>query len=229
MCNYYARRLSVDELQRIFLFPERPNLPPRTVVRPTDSESVVAIGKDGGRHFVAMRWGLVPFWAKDMKIGATMTNARAETILAKAAFREPLRRGRRCLVPVDGFFEFTGPKGAKQPHYFVPRDGGVLAFAGLWDRWRGPRDAPLSEPMLSYTIATTSANALMAPVHDRMPVLLSCARQWERWLSPEAGEAELLALLQPPPDDLLTTYPVSRDLLKLADPGPELLEAPNSA
>ena len=229
MCNFYANRRSVDELQRAFAFPERPNLEPRTVVRPTNVQHVVARGQDDGRHLVPMRWGLVPPWAKDVKTGLTTTNARSETLTVKPMFREPFAKGRRCLVPLDGFFEFSGPKGAKQPHLFRPRDGRVLAFAGLWERWRGPKEAPLDTPLLSYTFATTRANAVMDPIHDRMPVLLAGPDAWDLWLSPDASETDLIGLLRPAPDELLETFPVARDLLRLKEPGPEALAPLNSA
>ena len=229
MCNFYTRRLTVDELSRAFGFPERPNLEPRIVVRPTNVEHVVAVGQDGGRHLVPMRWGLVPPWAKDLKTGLTTTNARSETITEKGMFAQPFRKGRRCLVVLDGFFEFSGPKGAKQPHLFRPREGGFMVFAGLWEQWRGPREAPLDEPLLSYTFATTTANAVMAPLHHRMPVLLTSREAQDLWLSQDADEADLLALLRPAPDDLLEVFPIGRELLRLNEPGPEALERLNSA
>src|SRR5271154_847494 len=116
MCNYYDRHRDIARLQQAFLFAELPNHEPRYVVRPTNTERVVAIGKDGGRHFTPMRWGLVPPWASDLKMGLTLFNARSETIPEKRTFSVPFTKGRRCLVPVDGFFEFSGSKGAKQPH-----------------------------------------------------------------------------------------------------------------
>ena len=181
MCNYYDRHRDPRNLQAAFRFPELPNMEPRYVVRPTNVERVV-VEQNGGRHLVSMRWGLVPFWAKDIKTGLTMFNAQSEKILEKRSFSEPLRRGRRCLVPVDGFFEFTGERGAKQPHYFKRRDDRVMAFAGLWESWRGPKDAPLAEPLLSFTFATTAPNAVVTPFHNRMPVLLSTPEEWDAWL-----------------------------------------------
>jgi putative SOS response-associated peptidase YedK len=180
MCNYFARYREPGRLKVSLRFVDPlPNLEPRYVVRPTDTERVVAIGKDGQRHFVAMRWGLVPFWAKDVKTGLTLFNWRGEDVLRKRIFAEPLTRGRRCLVPCDGFFEFTGPAGAKQPYLFQPRDGRPMAFAGLWDQWRGPPEQPRSEPLLSFSIATVVPNATVAPYHDRMPVVFSRGAEWD--------------------------------------------------
>jgi len=222
MCNYYDRHRDPRNLQAMFRFPELPNMEPRYVVRPTNTERVV-IWQNGGRHLVSMRWGLVPFWTNDVKTGLTMYNAQSETILEKRSFSEPLRRGRRCLVPVDGFFEFTGERGGKQPHYFKPRDDRMMAFAGLWESWRGPLDAPLDEPLLSFTFATCAPNAVVVPIRSRMPVLLSTPEEWDAWLSPDAEPLALTDLLRPAPDVLLETFPVTRELLKIKEPGPEVL------
>lgn len=124
---------------------------------------------------------------------------------------------------------FSGPKGAKQPHLFRPREGGFIVFAGLWEQWREPKEGPLDKPLLSYTFATTTANAVMAPLHHRMPVLLATRGAQDRWLSQDADEGDLLALLRPAPDDLLEVYPIGRELLKLKEPGSEALERLNSA
>ncbi len=129
-------------------------------------------------------------------------------------------------MPVDGFFEFSGPKGQKQPHYFTARDGRLMAFAGLWASWKGPAAAPLAEPLLSYTFATCEPNAVMAPIHNRMPVMLYEKAQCDRWLDRDADPDALVAdLLKPAPDDLLVEYKVTRELLKLKEPGPEALTA----
>ena len=225
MCNYYSRTKPVSDLQRAFGFVgPLPNLEPRYVVRPTDTEHVVAIGKDGARHFPAMRWGLVPPASPDIKTGLTLFNARAETIQQKRIFAEPFAKGRRCLVPVDGFYEFTGPKGAKQPHLFRPRYGSIMAFAGLWERWRGPRDAPLEAPLLSYTFITTEPNAVAAPVHNRTPVVLAEPASWDAWLDPAAEPDELMKMLRAAPDDLLEVFPVTHDLLRIKVPDASVLE-----
>ena len=154
MCNFFTRHREPRNLRGAFRFPELPNDPPRWVVRPTDTERVVAVGKDGQRHAVPMRWGLVPYWAKDVKTGLTLFNWQSETVMQKNTFAEPFKHGHRCLVPCDGFFEFTGPKGKKQPWLFKRRDDQVMAFAGLWEQWHGPKGAPLAEPLLSFSIAT---------------------------------------------------------------------------
>ncbi|HEX4113781.1 MAG TPA: SOS response-associated peptidase [Stellaceae bacterium] len=226
MCNFFTRHREPRNLAAAFRFPELPNDPPRWVVRPTDTERVVAVGKDGQRHAIPMRWGLVPYWAKDIKTGLTLFNWQSETVMEKRTFAEPFKRGHRCLVPCDGFFEFTGEKGNKQPWLLKPKDNRVMAFAGLWDQWKGPQDAapaPLAAPLLSFSIATCAPNATVAPIHDRMPVLFAREAEWDAWLHPDAAPDELKKMLVPAPDDLLDAFPVSRDLLRTKEPGPELL------
>ncbi len=225
MCNYYGRHRPASELQKAFGFVDPiPNLEPRYVVRPTDTERVVAIGKDGARHFPAMRWGLVPPASPDIKTGLTLFNARAETILEKRIFAEPFTRGRRCLVPVDGFYEFTGPKGQKQPHLFRPRDGRIMAFAGLWESWRVRGSVATDPPLLSFSIITTEPNAVAAPIHNRMPVVLADPPSWDAWLDPASQPDELIKMLRPADDDLLEVFPVTRNLLRIKAPDAGVLE-----
>lgn len=212
----------VAELARLFGVPERPNLAPRWNVAPTQEIAVIRArppagedgdGQEGADHrpaaqLVPMRWGLVPFWAKDAGIGARMINARADTLAEKPAFREALKR-RRCLIPADGFYEWSGGAGRKQPHYIHRRDGGLLAFAGLWESWRGPKgEPPLDPPLLTATIVTTEANATLRTLHERMPVILP-EGDHARWLDPATPPEQALALLRPAADDLLLAVPVS--------------------
>ncbi len=190
---------------------------------------VYVVRDDGSvRRVEAMRWGLVPFWAKDPSIGSKMINARSETVAEKSAFRNAFRK-KRCIVPADGFYEWKklgGPKvsgrPAKQPMYVHRADGEPLAFAGLWEVWRDPT-APDTE-LHSCTILTTSANATMRPVHDRMPVILPPSA-WDAWLDPAPADAETLGkLLVPAPDNLLELQPVSTDVNNVRNRGPHLLD-----
>lgn len=200
----------VAELGRMFGFPERLNLAPRWNVAPTQEVPVLRAAGEGdepGPHLVPMRWGLVPFWAKDAGIGSKMINARADTLAQKPAFREALKR-RRAVLPADGFYEWRLEGGKKMPLYIRRRDGLPLAFAGLWESWKGPKEAPLPQPLLTATIVTTDANAPLRALHDRMPVILD-PDGWRRWLDPATPVAEAEALLRPAPDDLLELIPVS--------------------
>lgn len=154
-----------------------PPLEPRDQVFPTQEAPVVPNLRP--RRLEMFRWGLIPAWAKDMTIGSRLINARAETLDQKPSFREPLKL-RRCLVPADGFYEWASHGPGLKTRFLIRRvDGGIFAFAGLWDVWRSPD----GNVVYSFTIITTLANSLVAPIHDRMPVILP-KNLWERWLSP---------------------------------------------
>jgi putative SOS response-associated peptidase YedK len=197
------------------------NAPPRYNAAPTDLLLTVRYNpKTGLRALDPLRWGLVPHWARDAKIGASLTNARAETIADKPAFRDAFAR-RRCLVPVDGFYEWHRPdKGAKQPYAFAhpANDEGErppLALAGLWESWR---DAD-GQILRTMTLVTTAANGVMAPIHDRMPVILAAA-DWAVWLGEQAGDAALM--MQPCAEHLLDHWPVSSAVGNVRNQGAEL-------
>ena len=211
MCGRYSVTLPVEALARVFGFAERPNLAPRWNLAPTQQAPVVRLRdgggiEDGGRRLVMLRWGLVPAWAKDVSMGATLINARAETVAEKPAFRGAFRK-RRCLVPADGFYEWKAEGKVKQPWRIQRPDGAPFAFAGLWESWQ-PKEAGAA-PLESFTIVTTDANATLAPVHHRMPVILTTAEAQARWLDPAAAPDALQALLTAAPDDFLTAFRVS--------------------
>jgi len=147
------------------------------------------------RVLVALRWGLVPRWAKDPKIGHRLVNARAESAAEKPAFRDALRR-RRCLVPVDGFYEWTSTGGPRAPWSVTSPAGDLLAIAALWERWRDPA-APAAPPLETCVLLTTGASASVRPVHDRMPVIVA-PEDWARWLDPaERDPAQLANVMAP--------------------------------
>jgi putative SOS response-associated peptidase YedK len=183
-----------------------PNIRPRYNAAPTQSVPVVLRdGEDGSRHLETLRWGLIPFWAKDPKIGYTMINAKAETVAEKPAYREAFK-ARRCLIPAEAFYEWKklGPK-EKQPYAFVMKDRGLFAFAGLWERWK---DKASGEIVRSCTIVTTTPNEVCAPIHDRMPVILN-AENYGKWLGEEDTDpVRLLMMLKPFPAERMTSYPV---------------------
>jgi len=176
----------------------------------TPSRDVYVVRVDERERILdCARWGLVPGWADDPAIGARLINARSETAAEKPSFRSAFRR-RRCLVPVDGFYEWSVVPGQrrKQPWFFSAREGGPLAFAGLWESWRSAT-SPEDPPLLTCTILTRAPNDVVAPIHDRMPVILRRS-QWGEWLDPELDDPDLVgSLLGPVPDDLLTVWPVS--------------------
>jgi putative SOS response-associated peptidase YedK len=178
------------------------------------------------RRLDALRWGLVPSWAKDLSVGNRMINARAESLLAKNAYRRAFER-RRCLIPADGFFEWQKVPGrrTKQPYYLCGRDGEPLALAGLWEVWRDPATEGASATWLrSCTIVTTSANEVVAALHDRMPVILP-ASAWDAWLDPDNHDTEALErLLVPAPAGLLAVHPVADDVGNVRNQGPHLIE-----
>lgn len=172
----------------------------------------------GRRILQTMRWGLIPSWAKDKKIGASTINARADTLDAKPAFRDAWRAGRRCLVVADGYYEWRQPD--KQPFAIALANRGPMAFAGLWETWRVPDGGEIK----SFTIVTTSANPLLAPVHDRMPVILA-TEHWPAWLGEfEASQADLRALLKPYPAELMATWPVDRRVGNVRNDSPDLFD-----
>ena len=172
-------------------------------VAPTDRVYAVA-EHEGERRLGRFRWGLIPFWAKERGIGSRHINARAETVASKAAFRESFA-ARRCLIPADGFFEWQKRPKGKLPHYVFRSDGDPLALAGLWASWRDP---DTEERVVSCTIITTEPNALVAPIHDRMPVILP-AESWERWLDREFDDAVALQAMLAPSVEEMAAHPVS--------------------
>ncbi len=226
MCGRYVSASPPDELARYFgTKAPAAELEQSFNVAPTNEVYTVRFDA-GARSLTAMTWGLVPFWAKDRKVGSRMINARSETAAEKPAFRRAFG-WRRCLIPADGFFEWAKIPGEKRKQpYFIHRDDDErLVFAGLWERWT-PKDAEgeyLEEETLeTCTILTTSANATIAPVHDRMPVLLAPGR-WDDWLNPDTDPASLRPLLQPAPEGLLVLRPVTTMVNSVRNKGPELV------
>jgi putative SOS response-associated peptidase YedK len=222
MCGRYLLTSPVDLLRQLFRFMERPNLGPRYNIAPTQEVPIVRLSRDGDRReLIQVRWGLVPYWADDMKIGNRMINARAETIERAPAFREAFQR-RRCLVPADGFYEWRKDGKQRQPLLIRRRDQAPFAFAGLWERWRQPD----GQVLRSCTIATCPPNALLAEIHNRMPVILA-AEDHDRWLDPAADDGK--ALLRPCPADWLEALEVSPRVNSPANDDPECLAPPRAA
>jgi putative SOS response-associated peptidase YedK len=182
--------------------------PPRSLrynIAPSQPIAAVrAVPAGSGRELALLRWGLIPSWSKDPAIGNRLINARAETAKEKPSFRNAFRQ-HRCLIPTSGFYEWLRWERGKQPYFVRMRDGHPFAFAGLWDRWESPEEGAIE----TCTILTTAANAVLAPIHDRMPVILP---PWEysRWLDPSIKDPDSLApLLVPFPPEEMLAYPVN--------------------
>jgi len=223
MCGRYTLTTPLDGLRALFDFPERPNLARRANIAPTQQVLVVRGGAGRARHASTMRWGLVPRWAKDLSIGAKMINARAESLSEKPAYRQAFAC-RHCLIVADGFYEWQAREaGGKQPFRIARTDGRPFAFAGLWESWHGP-EAAAAPAIESCTIVTTAANALLRPIHARMPVLLFDAPEFDTWLDPQASPAALDALLGTRDTTSLIAYPVSPRVNKVANDDLSLLD-----
>jgi len=238
MCGRFVSSHSPDKIAEFFGASfEGDALPPNYNVAPTSDVYGVVAGADGHRHIELFHWGLVPSWAKETKVGAKMINARAETIGEKPVFKGLFKK-HRVIIPMDGFYEWQqggqgapltkSGKPAKTPMYIHRPDGEPLAAAGLWATWRDRTAGPDAPWLHSCTIITTSANAVMAKVHDRMPVFLP-ATAWHEWLDPANGDlAGLQRLLAPAPEHLLEMHAVSTAVNNVRNKGPELIEPDTS-
>jgi putative SOS response-associated peptidase YedK len=207
MCGRFALKAPPRSIQEHFHLLEISDLSPRYNVAPSQSVAVI-------RHFPQhpfprldmLRWGLIPGWASDMKIGYRMINARGETLAQKPSFRTAYKK-RRCLVAADGFYEWSHAGGQKQPFYVHLKSGDVFGFAGLWESWNNPEGGILE----SCTIITSAANALIGKIHDRMPVILS-PEHYEAWLHYTTPAQTLQQLLVPYPADKMETYRVGSEV-----------------
>lgn len=219
MCGRYKLTATMQELAAMLhagIDPRLDKLPRRYNVAPTNMMPIVRV-VDGARLLLPARWGLVPFWARDLKIGSTMINARSETLFEKPAFRESLQK-RRCLVVVDGFYEWAADGSRKAPRLIAFDDGRPFTLAGLWSCWQG-------EPgeVETFTIVTTAANETLARVHDRMPVLVD-DRDREEWLDPDHATVDLERLSAPRPWPGVTLRAVSSRVGNVRNDDPALLE-----
>ncbi len=207
MCGRYYRRSDKQRIAEAFRVgvPPRFDILPDYNVAPQTFQPVVRRSRDTGeRELALLRWGLIPFWAKDAKIGARTINAKAETVTTSPLFREAIQR-RRCLIPADGFFEWQKIDAkVRQPWAMALRDGSMLALAGLWERWKDPAS---DQPLETYTVITTDPNELTARIHDRMPVILA-PKDYERWLAPADPARLPIDLLRPLPAEAMTAWKV---------------------
>lgn len=220
MCGRYTISIPIEELIIRYLVQESTlsKYMPRYNAAPMQFIPAV-IGSKSGNRLGGLRWGLVPAWAKDDKIGSNMINARTETLTEKPAFNR-LLSSRRCIIPADGFYEWQQRSGSKQPYRIVLRDERVFSFAGLYDIWSDPEGNKLA----TCTIITTQPNRLMSDIHNRMPVILRAEDEAE-WLDREnMNVSSLLKLLQPYESEKMRAYPVSAAVGNVRNDYPELLE-----
>ena len=217
MCGRYTLIADIGDLAQRFEFDGTDfSYDPGYNIVPT--ESVLTVRNIDGREAAFARWGLIPFWAKDPKIGAQMINARAETVAEKPAFRNALKK-RRCLVIADGYYEWQKTPVGKRPFRIVLRSGEPFAMAGLWETWKDPQ----GNVVPSCTIITTAANDYIASIHNRMPVILPRESE-EMWLEPGVEDpATLTGILTPYPDEGMDAYEVSTMVNYAHNNGPEVL------
>jgi putative SOS response-associated peptidase YedK len=194
MCGLYSFRKSPAETRTLFNYLEPADFPPRQYVTPGGPMAIVRQDRTG-RHFALVRWGFIPGWVKEPQPGKPLINARAETVLEKPSFRNAIRR-RRCLIPADGFYEWEGDvPGKKRPHFIEPVARNLIAFAGIWEHWMGADGSELE----TAAIITTEANAEVATIHTRSPVVIA-PESFDHWLDCENVEAtEVAPLMRPAP------------------------------
>jgi len=218
MCGRYTLTSAPEAIRALFRFEEQPNFPPRYNIAPTQPIPIVRL-VNGKRQFALVRWGLLPSWVKDPKAFSLIINARGESVLDKPAFRAAMKY-RRCLIPADGFYEWQRGGVRKRPYYVRAKNGRPLAYAGLWETWMGPN----GEELETAAIVTTDANATLAPIHERMPVVVP-PEAFDLWLNCAHVDAETAAaLIQPAPDDLLEAYEISTAVNRVANDDARLIE-----
>jgi len=222
MCGRVVQHTPLHEIRVLF---ETVNPLPNSTATyngaPTDTLPVVRLDREGRRSLDLLRWGLIPYWAKDRSIGPRCINAMCETLANKPAFREAFRR-RRCLVPADFFYEWQKLPAGKQPYAIGLAEGSPMAFAGLWERWNDPEAG--GQPLHTFSIITGPPNELCAPIHNRMPVILP-REAWRRWLGEDAADGDdLAALLRPYPAQLMRAYKVRQQVGNVRNNSADLLD-----
>jgi putative SOS response-associated peptidase YedK len=219
MCGRYASILPPEHLARVFgTVNPLPNLQPTWNMAPTKDAPVVLRHAEGGeRHLAALKWGLVPYFTKDLKKARKPINARCETVATSGMFRAAFAK-HRCLVPAAAYYEWRDdPDGGKTPFAVARVDGNPVAFAGIWEEWQSPE----GETLRTFATMTTEANRLLAAIQDRMPVIIE-REDWPLWLGETEGDP--VTLLRAVAEDVLRVWPVGKEVGKVKNDGPQLLE-----
>jgi putative SOS response-associated peptidase YedK len=219
MCGRYALYGPISRYRDHFETEDWPDFLDRYNIAPSLSVPVIRQAPDGRRVADLLRWGLIPHWAKEASIGAKLNNARGESVAEKPSFRSAYQR-RRCIVPASGFYEWQEVPGQrKQPWYIHLKSGEPLAMGGLWESWTNPE----GEILRTFCVITTGPNAVMTPIHDRMPVILR-REDWARWLAPGTAMEQVSPLIAPAPAEVMQAWPVSRKVSSAREEGPDLIE-----
>ncbi|MCW5829971.1 MAG: SOS response-associated peptidase [Deltaproteobacteria bacterium] len=223
MCGRFtsnADDLTWEEYSDLLGFDLSHKVAPRYNIAPSQPVEIVRVSPSSGKtELVPVKWGLVPSWAKDPAIGNRMINARAETAHEKPSFRSAFKH-RRCLIPATGFYEWQARgKGPKQPYHITMKAGGLFSMAGLWEHWQAPDGSELE----TCTILTTEPNDLMAPIHNRMPVILPPSEA-RKWIDPKTKADDLKPILVPLSADMMQALPVSRIVNDPKNDKPECVE-----
>ncbi|HZH98690.1 MAG TPA: SOS response-associated peptidase [Fimbriimonadaceae bacterium] len=235
MCARFTLRLGAEAVKQLFELEETPELPERFNIAPTQDVPAVLTDKEGHRRMKMLRWGLVPYWAEDVSIGSRLINAKCETVDEKPAFRKAFAK-RRCLIPTDGFYEWKevqegqpdlfGERPAKtkirkQPYHITMKDGGLFAFAGIWEFWKGPD----GNDVLSCSILTCEPNELVSDLHDRMPLIVA-PEDFDLWMDREIQTSgPLQPILRPFPAERMAITPVNPIVGNPNNEGPECIES----
>lgn len=222
MCGRFTLTTNGQAIAKAFQLSEVSDLSPRYNIAPSQLVATIVQNSQGQKSFQSMKWGLIPSWAKDPKIGHRLINARAETLQEKPSFRSAFQR-RRCLILADGFYEWLKLESSKQPYYIHLQDRQLFAFAGLWEEWQSQQQ----EVIVSCCIITTEANELIKPLHHRMPVILS-SDTYSQWLDPTINVTDQLqGFLTPYNSAQMKTYPVSQNVNRPTYDQPDCLEPIN--
>ena len=219
MCGRFTQAMSWKKLHSLYQMPKQAtplNLRTRYNGCPTQDFSSIRLDEGGTRTIAKLRWGLVPSWAKDPKMGAKLINARAETVAIKPAFRAAFKR-RRCLIPADGWLEWREEETGKQPWFITRASGEPVSFAGLWERWEKG-----DEPIETFTILITAASTGLTAIHNRQPAILE-AGDFDEWLTPGTPQDRLLALARRSHEGPFEHWPVSRRVNNARNDDPDLL------